>query len=47
VNNSLLVGKFSPGPEEKDQKRGTGKPRVAAFDFVSYFASLSLDYLID
>ncbi|KAL4868792.1 hypothetical protein BDV12DRAFT_169040 [Aspergillus spectabilis] len=39
LNNSLLVGKFSPGPEEKDRKRDTGKPRVAAFDFDSTLVS--------
>ncbi|KAL4881478.1 polynucleotide kinase 3 phosphatase-domain-containing protein [Aspergillus karnatakaensis] len=38
VNNSLVVGKFSP-ESEKDQKRDAGAPRVAAFDFDSTLVS--------
>jgi bifunctional polynucleotide phosphatase/kinase len=34
VNNSLIVGKFSP--ESNQERKASDKPRIAAFDFVCF-----------
>lgn len=34
VNNTLIVGKFSP--ELSQERKASDKPRIAAFDFVCF-----------